>query len=93
MGNFPILKLFQNLTPVKRCDLLVTCQEDIPGILKYLTVWKLDWMASTNLLRTMEWSMMEAATMMPNPVEVPVGKFANMNILLWNCRGALNANL
>ena len=31
--------------------------------------------------------------MMPNPVEVPVGKFANMNILLWNCRGALNADL
>ena len=92
MGNFPILKLFQILTLVKRCDLLVTCREDIPGILKYLIVWKPDWMASTNLLRTMGWSMMEVAAMMPNPVEVPVGKFANMNILPWNCRGVLNAD-
>ena len=93
MGNFPNLKLFQILNTVKRCDLLVTCREDIPGILKYLTVWKLDWMASTDLLMIMGWSMMEAAAMMPNPMEVPVGKSANMNILLWNCRGALNADL
>lgn len=30
--------------------------------------------------------------MMPNPIEVPVGGFVKMNILLWNCRGALNAD-
>ena len=36
--------------------------------------------------------MMEAAIMMPNPIKVPVGGFVKMNILLWNCRGALNAD-
>ena len=30
--------------------------------------------------------------MMPNPVEVKVRKFVNMNILLWNCRVALNVD-
>ena len=28
--------------------------------------------------------------MNPNSVEVPLGQFAQMNILMWNCRGALN---
>ena len=36
--------------------------------------------------------MMEAAAMMPNPIEVPVGGFVKINIPLWNCRGALNAD-
>jgi len=36
--------------------------------------------------------MIKVATMMPNPIEVPVGGFVKMNILLWNCRGALNAD-
>ena len=28
--------------------------------------------------------------MMPNQVKVPNGGFVKMNVLLWNCRGALN---
>lgn len=36
--------------------------------------------------------MMEDAAMRPNQVEVPCGNFVNMNILLWNCRGALNVD-
>lgn len=28
----------------------------------------------------------------PPEIEVLLGQFVNMNILLWNCRGALNAN-
>nr|XP_023904043.1 uncharacterized protein LOC112015830 [Quercus suber] len=35
---------------------------------------------------------MEEAAMRPNQVEVPCGNFVNMNILLWNCREALNAD-
>ena len=34
--------------------------------------------------------MVEAATMNPNRVEVPMDQFIKMNILMWNCRGALN---
>ena len=34
--------------------------------------------------------MVEAATMNPSQVEVPIGQFVQMNILMWNCRGALN---
>ena len=30
--------------------------------------------------------------MMPNPIEVSVEGFVKMNILLWNCRSALNAD-
>ena len=34
--------------------------------------------------------MVEDATMNPSQVEVPIGQFMKMNILMWNCRGALN---
>lgn len=34
--------------------------------------------------------MVEATMMNPNQVEVPIGQFVQMNILMWNCRGALN---
>ena len=34
--------------------------------------------------------MVDAAIMNPNLVEVPLGQFVVMNILMWNCRGALN---
>ena len=34
--------------------------------------------------------MVEAATMNPSRVEVPMDQIIKMNILMWNCRGALN---
>ena len=34
--------------------------------------------------------MVEAATMNPSHVEVPMDQIIKMNILMWNCRGALN---
>ena len=36
--------------------------------------------------------MVDAAVMDTNPleIEVPLGQFVKMNMLLWNCRGALN---
>lgn len=92
MGDFPTFKLFQILIPVQKCDLLICCKEEIVGILKYMIVWKPDWMASRELLKKMGWSMMEDAAMRPNQVEVPCGNFVNMNILLWNFRGALNVD-
>lgn len=33
---------------------------------------------------------MDAVMMNPNPIEVPLGKFVKMSILMWNCKGALN---
>lgn len=38
--------------------------------------------------------MVDSASMIANPseIEVPLGQFVKMNILLWNCRGALNAD-
>jgi len=36
--------------------------------------------------------MVEAAAMNPSQVEVPIGQFVQMNILMWNYRGALNLN-
>lgn len=86
------MKLFQVLTQVQNCSLRICYREEIVGILKYMIVWKLNWMASKELLKKMAWSMMEAAAMRPNQVEVPCGNYFNMNILLWNCRGAMNAD-
>ena len=34
--------------------------------------------------------MVEAATMNPSQVEVSIDQSVQMNILMWNCRGALN---
>ena len=34
--------------------------------------------------------MVDAALMNPSPGEVPPDQFVAMNILMWNCRGALN---
>ncbi|XP_065638284.1 uncharacterized protein LOC136071198 [Quercus suber] len=92
MDNFPTMKLFQVLTPVKKCNLLICCKEEIVGILKYMIVWKPDWMASKELLKEGGMEHDGRGCMRPNQVEVPCGNFVNMNILLWNCRGALNAD-
>ncbi|XP_023926428.1 uncharacterized protein LOC112037832 [Quercus suber] len=60
------------------------------GILKYMIIWKLEWKHSKDLLRRLGWSMVKGAAMNPSRVEVPMGQFVKMNILIWNCRGALN---
>ena len=55
-----------------------------------MMVWKPKWKNSKDLLRRLRWSMVEAATMNPSQVEVSIGQSVQMNILMWNCRGALN---
>ena len=49
-------------------------------------------MASKDLLRRLGWSMMEEAALVPSPIEAPIGGLVKMNILMWNYRGALNAD-
>ena len=66
--------------------------EDVVGILKHMMIWKLEWNHSTELLRRLGWNMIEAATMKPSQVEFPLDQCAKMNILMWNCSGALNPN-
>ena len=84
MGNHPTLKLIQIMAPVQKSDMLLSCREDILGILKYMLIWKPNWMASKDLLRRMGWSMVEAAAMNTNPpeIEVPLSQFVKMNVLL-----------
>ena len=53
MGNHQILKLVQILAPVQNCDLLICCKEDILGILKYLMIWKPDWIMGKDPLQRM----------------------------------------
>ena len=92
MGNHPTLKMIQIMASVQECNVLLSCREDILGILKHMLIWKPDWEASKDLLRRMGWSMVEAEKMNANPpeIEVPLSQFVKMNVLLWNCRGALN---
>ena len=85
IGNFPTMKLFQVLTQMQNYNLLICCKKEIVGILKYMIVWKPDWMASKELLKKMGTEQMEAAAIRPNQVEVLCGNYVNMNILLWNC--------
>ncbi|XP_030925036.1 uncharacterized protein LOC115952092 [Quercus lobata] len=54
-----------------------------------MTVWKPEWVASKDLLRRLGCSMIATARMGTEPVEIPNNHCAKMNILLWNCRGAL----
>ena len=91
LGNFPMLKLFQVLKTVMSCDLLVCCREEVKWILNYLKVWKLDWIASKDLLRRMGWSMIATSMMGTNPMEISNNNCSKMNVLLWNCRDALNS--
>ena len=86
----PDLSTGSELRFIDMLYLLICCKEDILDILKYLMIWKLDWITSKDLLWRMGWSMVEVATLNPSPIEVPLGKFVKMNILMWNCRGALN---
>nr|POE76978.1 hypothetical protein CFP56_49691 [Quercus suber] len=92
LGNFPTLKLFQVLKTVRNYDLLVYCKEEVKEILNYLTVWKPDWAASKDLLRRMGWSMIATSMMGTNPIEIPNKHCSQMNVLVWNCRGALNSD-
>lgn len=90
MGNHPMSKLIQILIPIKRCDLLVCCREDIQGILNYMMIWKSNWATSKAILRRLGWSRVDVALTNPNQVEYPVGQSVQMNVLMWNYRGALN---
>ena len=90
MGNHPMLKLIQFLKPVEKCDVLISCREDVEGMLMYMMIWKPEWKHSKDLLRSLGWSMVEAVAMSPSRVEVLMDEFIKMNILMWNCRGALN---
>lgn len=38
LENFPIMKLFQTLNPIRTCDLLSSCKEQIQGILNYMVL-------------------------------------------------------
>ena len=51
MGNHPSLKLIQILAPVQKLDALLCCREDVVGILKYMMIWKSDWIGSKDILR------------------------------------------
>lgn len=84
MGNHLTLKLIQLIAPVQKCNVLLNCKGEISGILKHMIIWKLEWGASKDLLRRMGWSMVDIASMNANPseIEVPLGQFVNMNILL-----------
>ena len=53
MGNHPMLKLIQWLKPVEKCDVLMSCKEDVEGILKYMMLWKPEWKHSKDLLRSL----------------------------------------
>ena len=90
LGNTPTMKLFQMVSPVKKCDLLINCREEIHGILNHMVLWKSNWVASKDLLRKVGWSMIASLMMGTNMMEIPNNHCAQMNILLWNCRGALN---
>ena len=72
-GNYPTLNLII-------CDI-----EDIMGILKYMVIWKLEWVASKELLRCLGWSIINSLMMNPSPVEVPNGhcvqnEYSNMEL-------------
>ena len=73
IGNHPMLKLIQILMPVEKCDVLISCREDVVGMLKYMMIWKPEWKHSKDLLRRLGWSMVEVAAMNPSRVEVPMG--------------------
>ena len=90
LGNFLTMKLFQILKTVSKCDLLICCREEIQEILNYMTTWKPNWVAFKDLLRRIGWSMIATSMMGSNQMEIPTNHAANMNILLWNCRGSLN---
>ena len=55
-----------------------------------MMIWKPEWTTSKDLLRSLGWSMVDAAMMNPSSSETPLRQFVKMNILMWNCRGALN---
>lgn len=90
LGNFLTMKLFQTLHLVKTCNFLISCREEIQGILNYMVLWKSDWVASKDLLRRLGWSMIASPMMGSNPMEIPNNYYTQMNLLLWNYRGALN---
>ena len=90
LGNFPKMKLFKTFNPVKTCDLLISCNEEIQGILNYMVLWEPNRVASKELLRRLGWSMITSSMVGPNLMEISNNHCAQMNILLWNCRCALN---
>lgn len=40
LGNTPTMKLFQAVSLVKKCDLLISYREEIHEILNHMVLWK-----------------------------------------------------
>ena len=90
LGNFfndEVVPVSQNSLEMRSSDLL---QRGDSGILNYMTVWKPNRVASKDLLQRMGWSMIAMSMTRSNPMEISTTHVAQMNILIWNCRGALN---
>ena len=70
-GELSYVEADSDSNPSQELRYVDMCREDTMGILQYLMVWKPEWNSSKDLLRRLGWTMVDAAMMIPNPVEVP----------------------
>lgn len=90
IGNKPIIKLFQVLKPMKEFNLHVMVQEMEMGFLQHILTLIPGKGQTTKMMRKIGWNLREEAKSLPPFDECPTPYLSLiMNIITWNCKGAL----
>ena len=90
MGNKPITKLIQMFQPTSVFSLLVVSQEMEMGVLQHNITMILGEGQTKLMLKRIGWNLKEKAKLMPPFDEYPtLNHILLMNIIVWNCKGAL----
>jgi len=90
-GNEVSKTLIRMCPTTKHFSLLISSREMQLGFLQHLITMAEGDNLSKKMLREMAWKLLSVLDTQidPEPVFSPISSFS-MNILLWNCRGALN---
>ena len=90
MGNKPITKLIQVFQPTSVFSLLVVSQEMEMGVLQHSITMILIEGQTKFMVKRIGWYLLEMAKLMPPFDECPtLNHILLMNIIVWNCKGAL----
>ena len=93
MGDMEGRKIIQVFAPIQTFSLAVSQWECMMGVMEHVLVLRQGEGFKKTLLKEIGWTMMDQMRTLPPIDECPDPNLQlSMNIILWNCRGALNPN-
>ena len=88
-----VLKLIQVCLPIKKFKILVSSIKREMGVLEHMMVLSTRETQTEAHLKGMGWNLITQGKALPYPDRCPIfGHLVSMNIIVWNCHGALSPN-